>query len=189
MSKEAEGATSEEGAAEEEGVTIEGEFDAERAKRTIEKQRQAEAEAKERVKELEAQLAEFKTAEEEEAEAQKKLEVKLAERDQEIENLKGTISSMHIKQDFMAAAQKKGIADPELAYVAAKEQGYLGEYDPKEGTVSDHDFDSLGEKYPSFKAEGAEQTGDAGRRGTSGKAQTVNDQFNQSIRRRLHGAA
>lgn len=192
MSKETEGAT-QEGAAEEEsqeesGVTFEGEFDPEKAKATIEKQRASEAAAKQKAKELEAELAKYRAADEEKAEAEKALEVKIAERDARIEALEKEVASTHVKNDFLAKAAGKGIDDPELAYVAAKEQGYLGEYDPKEGKVGDHDFEALGERYPSFKGSGVAQTGDAGTR-TKGKAQTVGEQFNRSIRGSLHGSA
>lgn len=185
MSKETGAGT--EGAAEEEALEegTEEEFDKERALATIKKQREEEAAAKERAKELEAELAKYREAEEAELEEQKKLEVKLSERDERIKALEAELAETHVKNDFLATAVDKGIADPELAYVAAKTQGVLGEYDPKEGTVSDHDFEALGDKYPSFRAEGTEQTGDAGTSGKRGKALTPGEQFNQSIRSRL----
>lgn len=187
MSKET--GASEEGAAGAEGQEgsegTEEEFDKERALATIQKQREEEKAAKERAKELENELAKYREAEEQEAEKQKKAEEKLADRDARIKELEGKIAMSAIKTDFIATAVEKGIADPELAFVAAKEQGLLGEYDPKEGTVSDHDLEALGEKYPSFRAEGTEQTGDAGTKGKRGKALTPGEQFNQSIRSRL----
>lgn len=180
---------SEEGAAEEEGTEVEEgtqeeEFDKDRALDTIRKQRESEAAAKERAKELEAELSKYRAADEEKAEAEKALEVKVAERDATIKELKGVIAQVHVKNDFLVKAASEGIADPDLAYLAAKEQGYLGEYDPKEGTVGDHDFEALGEKFTTFKGEGFKQTGDAGARG-KGKALTPGEQFNQSIRARL----
>ena len=186
MPKEA--GASEEGAVEEQGTEgtegSEEEFDKERAMATIEKQRESEAAAIKKQKELEAELAKYREADEEKAEAEKALEVKIAERDATIEAKDREISDLHVKNDFEGEAANRGIEDPGLAYLAAKEQGLLGEYDPKEGNVSEHGFDELGQKYPSFKGTGVAQTGDAGARG-KGKAQTVNDQFNDSIRGRL----
>ena len=177
----------EEGAVEEpevEGGSEEEEFDKERAMATIEKQREAESKAKKEAADLRAELEKYKTAEEEQEEAEKALEVKLSERDATVQALEKTIADLHVQHDFVGRAANRGIEDPALAYLAAKEQGLLGEYDPKEGKVSDHDFDELGEQYPSFKGTGVAQTGDAGKR-KMGKAQTVNDQFNSSVRERL----
>ena len=159
----------------------EEEFDPERALETIKKQRESEKAAKERAKALEEELAKYKSAEEQKAEAEKALEVKVAERDAALEAKDAQIAELHIKHSFVAKAAAKGLADPELAYLAAKEQGLLGTYDPKQGTVSDHDWDKLGEKYPSFATSAEAEAGDAGARG-KGKVTTPAAEFNKAIR-------
>jgi len=160
------------------------EFDQERAMATIQKQRESEKAAKERAKELEAELAKYREAEDAKAEAEKALEVKVAERDATIAGLQDEIADLHVKQSFEQEALAKGIADPGLAYLAAKAQGVLGTYDPKVGEVGDHDWDKLAEKYPSFAAQESgtgNKTGDAGARGKGGTLSEA-EQFNQAVR-------
>jgi hypothetical protein len=156
-------------------------FDAERAQATILKQRESEKAALAKAKALEKELAAYKSAEDAKAEAEKALEVKVTERDQTISSLQGQIASLQVKHDFLAKAVSKGVADPALAFLAAKEQGLLGVYDPKEGTVAEHDFEKLGELYPSFQVSAEAASGDAGARGR-GKATTTSQQFNQAVR-------
>jgi hypothetical protein len=154
---------------------------------TIKAQREAEATAKATVKELEAKLEKYTKAELEAAEAEKAAEEKLVERDATIAAKDAEIASLHVRNDFEAKALALGVADPALAYLAAKEQGLLGTYDPKEGTVGEHGFEALGEKYPSFKVDAADDSGgspdsgDAGARGR-GKATTTASQFNTAVR-------
>lgn len=160
------------------------EFDQQRAMATIKKQREAEAAAKERAKELEKELAKYREADDAKAEAEKALEVKVAERDEALKAKDVQIADLHVKFSFDKEAREKGIADPALAFLAAKEQGLLGAFDPKEGKVSDHDWDKLGELYPSFAAQESSptaKTGDAGARG-KGVTKTASDQFNDAVR-------
>ncbi len=162
-------------------------FDEARAMSTIKAQREAEAAAKAQVKELEAKLAGYTKAELDAAEAEKAAEVKLAERDATLAGKDAEIAALHVQHDFVARALAMGVADPALAYLAAKEQGLLGTYDPKEGTVGEHGFEALGEKYPSFKVDGADDgsgshdSGDAGAR-KRGKATSTSSQFNTAVR-------
>lgn len=183
MSKETEGATEESVAEEKKGSTEEA-WDEDRAKATILKQRQAEKDAKSEIATLKKKLDGFTSEEDKKAEANKSLEVKVSERDATIKTQEDELAALHVKQDFENKAFNNSIADVALAYLAAKEQGLLGEFDPKTGQVSDHDFEELGEKYPSFKGKVTGQTGDAGVR-SRGKAATVNEQFNDTIRRRM----
>jgi len=169
------------------GTIAEEEFDAERAMATIKAQRKAEAEALAKAKDLEAELAKYREVENEKAEAEKALEVKLVERDEALKAKEHEIANLHVKHSFMAEAATKGIADPALAFLAAKEQGLLGEFDPKTGAVTDHEWDELGERYPSFRPAEESQdrkTGDAGARG-KGTTATPADQFNSAFRASL----
>lgn len=163
------------------------EFDPERAMRTIHKQREAE-------KELKAELAKYREAEEAELEKQKSLEQRVAERDQRISELEGTLTELAIRGDF----ERKGLdlgydsEDLVLAYMAAKEEGLLGEYDPKTGEIEEHDFDTLHERYPKLAPSGDEgggrrrdRFGDAGVRSNKGNARTPADQFNDSVRQAI----
>lgn len=178
------------GAEEKKGVEFDGEFDADRAKRAIENARAEEAKLKERLKEAAVRLAKYDEAEAKEAEAQKSLEQKVAEKDAKIAALQDQISEGAIKTSFVAEASKRGYADPALAFVAAKERGYLGNYDRKSGNVGDHDFEALEESHPTFATEagraGDNATGDAGARGAR-KVDGVSGQFNTSVRRAIQG--
>lgn len=178
-----------EGAAEKqeqaEGAGVD-EFDKERAMATIKKQREAEAAAVAKAKELEAELAKYRTADEAKAEAEKALEVKVAERDEALKGKDAQIADLHVRYSFEREAVAKGVADPGLAFLAAKEQGLLGVYDPKVGVVSDHDWDGLAEKYPSFKSQEGDKTGDAGARGKGATAGPA-DQFNSAVRDAFRG--
>ena len=166
----------------EEGGADGGEaFDAARAMATIKEQRKAENKLKADLKAANEKLTQYQTVEEQKADAEKDLNVKLAERDQALAAKDAEIANLHIRHDFMAEAISKGLQDPALAFLAAKEARLLGEYDPKEGTVSDHDWEELGEKFPSFKTSGVADSGDAGVRGR-GKTTTAADQFNQAVR-------
>jgi len=165
------------------------EFDPERAMATIKKQRESEAALKADLKALREDLAKYKSAEEQEAEAQKTLETKVAERDLVIKDKDAEIADLHVRYSFERDALERGVADPALAFLAAKEQGFLGQYDPKAGTVTDHDWDALGEKYPSFASQEdgpKASTGDAGARG-KGKTATPGAQFNDAIRGAVRG--
>lgn len=110
-------------------LEIDGEvFDPERAMKTIRTQREAE-------KELKAELAKYREAEEAEAEKKKSLETKVTERDQRISELEGTLTELAVRGDFERAALEAGFDQDDLvlAYMAAKEEGFLGEFDPKTG--------------------------------------------------------
>lgn len=173
---------------EEKSFEIDGkEFDPERAMRTIRQQREAE-------KELKAELAKYREAEEAELEKKKSLEQRVAERDQRISELEGTLTELAIRGDF----ERKGLElgydaeDLVLAYMAAKEEDLLGEYDPKTGEIEAHDFDTLHERYPKLAPSGDEgggqrrdRFGDAGVRSNKGNARTPADQFNDSVRKAI----
>ena len=174
---------------EQEAATGGDAFDADRAMATIKKQRESEAAAIQKAKDLEAELAKYRTAEEAKAEEAKTLEQKVAERDQALKAKDAEIADLHVRFSFIQEAAALGIADPGLAFLAAKEQGLLGTFNPKEGTVSDHGFDKLAEKYPSFAATEDSPTakaGDAGARG-KGATQGPGDQFNQAVREAFRG--
>lgn len=157
-------------------------FDPERAKHTIAEQRKAEKALKAQLKEMQDKLAGYTAAEEAKLEAEKALEVKLQEREKENETLQNQIATLHVKQDFVAKAVSKGVADPELAFLAAKEQGYLGSYNPKEGNVGEHDWEALGAKYPSFQTDvRPANSGEAGATGR-GKVTTTSSAFNDTVR-------
>ena len=156
-------------------------FDKERAMRTIKDQRKAEKALEGKLKEMTEALAGYKTAEEKKAEAEKSLEAKVAEGAAALAAKDGELAELHVKHDFEAEAARLGITDPALAFLAAKQEGLLGTYNPKEGGVSEHDFEELGVKYPSFQSVKAADSGDAGARGR-GKTATAKDQFNTAIR-------
>ncbi len=156
-------------------------FDKERAMRTIKDQRKAEKALEQKLKEMSDQLAGYKTAEEKKAEAEKTLEAKVAEGQGALEAKDVEIADLHVRHDFEAKAALAGIEDPALAFLAAKQEGLLGTYNPKEGGVTDHDFEELGVKYPSFASTKVSDSGDAGARGR-GKTATTKQQFNDAIR-------
>jgi len=168
--------------------STEDQWDPERAKATILKQRESEAALKAQVKEMKEALAQYQEADEAKAEAEKTLETKVAERDQALKAKDAEIADLHVRYSFEKEALVRGVADPELAFLAAKEQGFLGQYDPKVGTVGEHDWDGLGEKYSSFKTQQDAQasSGDAGARGKA-KADSPGDQFNAAVRSALRG--
>ena len=160
-----------------------GSFDSKRALATIKRQREAE-------KKLKADLREARVAQEElsalkkaQEDADKTAGEKLAEAEEVIKGLKEDITKAAVKADFDKVATERGIDDLDLAYLAAKEQGFLGTADPKTGEIGNHDFDSLEAKYPTLAGEGtgALPTGDAGVRG-KGKVGDVGSQFNELIR-------
>ena len=174
---------------EEEAIEVPDDFDPERAMRTIKAQRESE-------EALKKELAEFRKEREEreaaEAEAQKTLEQKLADREARIAELVAHQAEKDVRADFIAKAVERGVKDPKLAYLAAKEEGLLGEADPKTGVVSDHNFEALGERFPTFATadEDEEETGgfggDAGVRGKRTK-RTPGSVFNESIRGTIQG--
>lgn len=167
------------------GVEFEGEFDAERAKRAIENARAEEKRLKARLAEKDEVLAKYQAAEEQKQEAEKSLEQKVAERDAQIRDLKDEIKTIRVKNSFVTEAAKRGYEDPHLAFVAAREEGLLGKYDPKTGDVGDHDFEALEESHPRFAAEagraGDHATGDAGVRSFGG-TDDVGATFNKELR-------
>ena len=171
-----------------EETEVEDEWDKPRAQKTILAQREKEKIDKAEIKRLRAIEAEVEKAKAEEAEASKGLETKLSEREARIKELESQAAESGVKADFLAKASERGYNDPNLAYLAAKDAGVLGEMDPATGKVGIHDFDSLEEKFPALDGEAAEQrgfgTGDAGVRGQRGKT-TVGSQFNKAIRSRL----
>lgn len=154
-------------------ILIDGEeFDPERAIKTIRNQRDLEKQLKEKIRDLEAKLDGAKTAEQQAQEAQ-----------QQIQALEARLAEREVRSDFETKAQER-FSDAKLAYLAAKQEGLLGKYDPESGEVSDHDLDKLAEKFPALvKGQGPGADGDAGRgRGQGGNARTVNDQFNRIVR-------
>ncbi len=160
------------------------EFDKDRAMATIKDQRKAEKDLKAQLKAANEANAAYKAAEDAKADKDKDLTVRIAERDKSLEGKDAQIAGLQVKHDFLTKAASLGISDPALAFLAASEQGLLGEYDSKAGTVSDHDWDELGVRYPSFvsgEGSGNTDTGDAGRKGR-GKVMTTADQFNQAVR-------
>jgi len=181
--EETEGAEGAEGT--EGGVEFEGEFDAERAKRAIENSRESEKKLKAKLAAKDKKLAKYLEVEEQEAEAKKSREEKLDEREAKLKTKEVAAELRDVKQDFVAKATERGYEDPSLAFVAAKEQGYLGSYNRKTGVVGDHDFEALEESHNTFAAEagrsGEGATGDAGARG-AGSTKTVGSQFNAKVR-------
>lgn len=171
----------------EETVEVPEDFDPKRAMRTIAAQRDSEEKAIARAKAAEAELASIREAEAEEA---RSLEEKLAAREARIAELETQAAEKDVRTDFITEATAAGIADPKLAYIAAKEEGLLGAYDPKTGDVGDHDFEELGNKFPSFAGEAKEQDtgfgGDAGKRGGRTK-RTTSGQFNDAVRGSIRG--
>lgn len=189
--KETEGAQPEAGTDEPESKSfeIDGEaFDPERAMRTIRQQRESERELKEA-------LSKYREAEEAELEKQKSLETKLTERDQRISELEGTLTSLVVRHDFELEARQMGYDEDELvlAFMAAKEEDLLGAYNPEDGEVGKHDFETLIERYPKLAPsdegggtyERNNRRGEAGVRSTKGNARTPSDQFNQSVRQAI----
>lgn len=171
----------------EDDLGIEGEFDPERALSTIRKQRAEEKRLKEELAEAREAKEELDRIKAEEAEAQKTLEEKLADKDSQIKALKDQIKNREVHADFIRKATgDRGYTpeDAELAFLAAKEQGLLGKYDPKRGeVVDDHDFETLEEKYPSLQGEDSGlPAGDAARRLRNGKVKDTNTQFNTLVR-------
>lgn len=175
----------EEEAQEKGGVEFDGEFDPERAARAIANARAEEKRLKAKLAEKDEALAKYQEIESQVADAEKSLEQKVADRDAEIKSLKNEIRLIKVKQSFTAEASKRGYADPNLAFVAAREEGLLGTYDPKTGAVGDHDFEALEESHPQFAAEagraGDHATGDAGARGGVG-SDSVGASFNKELR-------
>lgn len=160
-------------------------FDKDRALSTIRKQRAEEKRLKEELAEARKAQEELAALKEAQDEAEKTAVQKLADRDAKIKALENQISESAVKADFMRAAtsEERAYLDPELAFLAAKEQGLLGKYDPKTGTVEAHDLDKLEELYPALAGE--RQTGtahDAGVRGKPGKTGTPGSQFNSAVR-------
>lgn len=154
-------------------------FDPERAMATILKQRKSEEALKE-------ELAEFRAQEEAKREAEKSLEQRLIEKDNKILELESGRALDRSYAAFKAEAEEAGIADPDLALLVAKEDGLLGDYDPKTGKVKKHkvDFDSLVEEHPVLAGSKASQErvpGDAGRVGGK-EPRTLGAQFNRAVR-------
>lgn len=164
------------------------EFDEERAMKTIHDQRKVE---KKQAKEL-AELRKFKEAADAEAtakaEADKGLEEKLAEAKAELAEVKETQAEADVKADFLRVAALRGYEDPDIAYLAAKAVDALGT--PKNGTVGDHDFDALEERYPKLAGEAGDKrgfgSGDAGRKGKRKPGKSPADQFNDAVRGQMN---
>ena len=182
--KGAEGTESAEEKEKEEGqkpILFGGEvFDPERAMKTIQAQRESENELKEA-------LAVYKAAEQAEEDAKKSAAEKLVERDARIQTLEEVAAYRDAADSFKSQAEEAGISDPELALLVAKENGLLGDYDPKTGKVKigKVDFDKLLEEHPVLAGDGTKRTdsGDAGRVGHK-TALTRNDLFNAAVRGR-----
>lgn len=180
--KGAEGAEQEpvtEPVVEDKKIEIDGEeYDPDRALKTIKAQRESEQALKEK-------LRKYEEAEQAAAEAEKSLEVKLADRDAEVSELRKGLALRDAADTFLAQAEDAGIADPRLALLVAKENGLFSTYDPKTGEieVGKVDFDKLVEDHPVLQGEapGRKPTGDAGRR-TGGKTLTPGEIFNRSVR-------
>lgn len=161
------------------------EFDPDRAMATIKAQREEE-------KRLKAALAEARKAEEElqaiksaEQEAQKSLEEKVKDREAKIADLEAKIAERDVKEDFARKAGEVGISDIELAYLAAKEQGLLGEADPESGDIEGHNLDKLLEMYPALQAERTQDfsdNGGAGVRKATQRSATPGTLFNDLVR-------
>ena len=190
MAEDAHTETTEEESAEtteEETIEVPEDFDPARAMKTIQAQRESEAAALARAKEAEAKLA---AIEEAEAEAQKSLEQKLVDAEARIAELVAHQAEKDVRADFIAKAVELGVADPKLAYLAAKEEGLLGDADPKTGVVSDHNFEELGKRFPTFAVkEEVDDPGfghDAGVRGKRTK-RTVGSVFNDEVRQTIRG--
>ena len=169
------------------------EFDKDRALATIRAQRKVEREQKEELKELRAMKAAKEAADEKLAEADRTAEENLEASKAREAVLLDKLAAQEVRADFEREALSEEIGidpeDLELAYLAAKEQGLLGEMDPDSGLVEGHDFDKLAEKYPAiFGGDGSSQsrTGDAGKTGR-GKKSSVGDQFNKAVRDRIRG--
>lgn len=164
-------------------------FDPERALRTIRHQREVEKEMKARIAELEAKASKLDEIEEAEREAQRSLEDKLAAREQRIAELESKIQEDAVKAAFIQEAVSRGYEDPELAFLAAKAQGVLGQYDPKTGKVGEADLGALEERHPLLAAEAAGTRFGAGDAGTRSRkpGSSVSDQFNATVRDALSG--
>ena len=160
------------------------EFDSERAMKTIKAQREAEKKLKADLAEAKEKLGKFETEESAKAEAEKGLETKLAEREARIAELETSILESAVKSDFMTKAIDRGYEDPALAFLAAREQGVLGDVNKETGEVGDHDFEALEEKHPALASEGGFNSGDGGVRG--GQVGKKPDQvFNGLIRKAI----
>lgn len=182
--KEAEGKKASEG----KGVEFDGEFDPDRAKRAIEAARNDAKKLRAKLEKQGTKLDKFEAEVTAKAEADKTNEQKLVEKDQRIATLEGEASDREVKSSFLAEAAERGYTSPDLAYLAAKEQGLLGNYTPKTGVVSDHDFEALEEAHNLFATEagrsGDQATGDAGARG-GGTVTGVAGQFNSAVRKQI----
>lgn len=171
---------------EESSIDIPEDFDPERAMKTILRLRDIEKEHKALLAEKEAEAAA-------KAEAEKTLEQKLTDAQARIAELEAQAATKDVRADFIAKATAQGINDPGLAYLAAKEEGLLGELDPKTGEVGDHDFTELGNRFPSFASADDEEEegsggfgGDGGVRGRRTKP-TAKSVFNDSVRSSIRG--
>lgn len=184
----AEGAETEDEAIEEQPVSDEeievpDDFDPARAMKTILAQRENE-------KKMAAELAAYRKAEEAAKDEERTLEERVALRDQRIGELEVQLAATHVEQDFKAKARERGM-DPDLALAAALKEGLIGGYDQETGEVGEHDFNTLGERFPALVSRDDEDEDDevrqrashgAGTRGRSGKAKTSNDLFNDAVR-------
>jgi hypothetical protein len=172
------------------GVEFDGEFDAARAKKAIEAARAETKKLKGKLERQGGKLDKFETAAAEVAEAEKDNAQKVIDRDERIAELESEASTREVKTDFLAEAEERGYTSPELAYLAAKDQGILGKYTPKTGVVGDHDFEALEESHDLFATEagrtGDQATGDAGARG-GGQVTGVAGQFNKAVRKQILG--
>jgi len=158
-------------------------FDAKRAKATILAQRESERKLKEELRQALKAQDKLDAIEQAQKDADKSAAEKLADRDETIKGLKKDIAEAAVKADFVKEADFRGITDLKLAYLAAKEQGFLGAADPKTGEVGEHDFEKLEEAYPTLQGEGSgwSRSGDAGVR-SKGKTGDDASQFNAAIR-------
>lgn len=184
MSEAEQASTQDEGA--EDVIEFDGEFDPERAARTIARQRAEEARLKEKVAEMAADLEKFKAAEAAKIEQEKSLEERLIEARREAEEARTQLQETRVESDFKTKAADLGL-DPELAYLAAKKDGLVGQFDPDTGSVGNHDLDSLIDKYPNLVKDRSsgqrapKPGGDAGVR-SPGRPKTAKDQFNEAVR-------
>lgn len=169
--------TEEPGTEENEGITQEGAFDAERALRTIEAQRASEDS-------LKKQLAKYRKKEKDEEDAQKTAAQQLSDRDAEILVLKTNVAIRIATAEFKTEAAEAGITDIELALLVAERDGLFGKYDSETESIEVNkvDFDELVRAHPSLSSKTwAGTQSDAGR--LSGKKPgTVADAFSRSVR-------
>jgi len=159
-------------------IQPEGEFDSERALRTIEAQRASE-------EKLKKELAKYRKKEKSDEDANKTALDLLSDRDAEILTLKRNAAIRIARSEFKAEAAEAGITDTELALLVAERDGLFGEYDSVSESIETTkvDFDVLVRAHPALASKTWNQGGssDAGR--VQGKKPgTVADAFSRSVR-------